>query len=526
MLAHEILTARPYAFLDDEELQNRRTNAVSCAGASPSTSASIGALDPDGDRAGARGDRRPSPTTADDLHDLLSSLRARRAAADEWRPLWDELVRARPRPGARARRRRELWCTTERTDDAAPRSPATRRRSRRCCAATSRSSGVTTVDRLAGRDHAVAVRGSTAGLAVLEHEGFALQGRYTGGRRRPSGWRAGCSPACTRTRAAPGASSTGAVTAQDFMRFLLRWQHVAPGTQLAGEAGLARRARAAPGVRGGRGGVGARAARPGACAATGPRGSTGCATTARSAGCASRPRRATTPTRRSAQPSKATPISVVFRADSPWLLDAARGQAPIAGADGRRDRRDPRGAARARARASPPSSETATRRLPEDVERGAVGRRRARAGHVPTASARSAPASTARAPARAPAVLPPAARRARRRVAAARPVVAGPTAVRRRRADADLDRDELAEAVAELLLRRWGVVFRDLAVHDSLRFPWRDLQWALRRLEDRGLVRGGRFVTGFSGEQYALPEAVEQLTHVAQGAPDGASGSR
>jgi ATP-dependent Lhr-like helicase len=44
--------------------------------------------------------------------------------------------------------------------------------------------------------------------------------------------------------------------------------------------------------------------------------------------------------------------------------------------------------------------------------------------------------------------------------------------------------------------------------------PWRDLQWALRRLEDRGLVRGGRFVAGFSGEQYALPEAAEGLAHV------------
>jgi ATP-dependent Lhr-like helicase len=76
------------------------------------------------------------------------------------------------------------------------------------------------------------------------------------------------------------------------------------------------------------------------------------------------------------------------------------------------------------------------------------------------------------------------------------------------------DRDELAEAVAELLLHRWGVLFRDLVQHDSLRFPWRDLQWALRRLEDRGLVRGGRFVSGFSGEQYALPTAAEQLTQV------------
>jgi ATP-dependent Lhr-like helicase len=77
--------------------------------------------------------------------------------------------------------------------------------------------------------------------------------------------------------------------------------------------------------------------------------------------------------------------------------------------------------------------------------------------------------------------------------------------------DAGLDRDDLAEAVAGQLLARWGVVVRDLAVHDSLRLPWREVQWALRRLEDRGLVRGGRFVSGFSGEQYALPEAADQL---------------
>jgi ATP-dependent Lhr-like helicase len=44
--------------------------------------------------------------------------------------------------------------------------------------------------------------------------------------------------------------------------------------------------------------------------------------------------------------------------------------------------------------------------------------------------------------------------------------------------------------------------------------PWRDLQWALRRLEDRGLLRGGRFVAGFSGEQYALPHAADELTRV------------
>ena len=77
-----------------------------------------------------------------------------------------------------------------------------------------------------------------------------------------------------------------------------------------------------------------------------------------------------------------------------------------------------------------------------------------------------------------------------------------------------MDRHDLAEAVAEQLLNRWGVLFRNLAVRDSLRLPWREIQWALRRLEDRGLVRGGRFVAGFSGEQYALPAAVEQLARV------------
>jgi hypothetical protein len=77
-----------------------------------------------------------------------------------------------------------------------------------------------------------------------------------------------------------------------------------------------------------------------------------------------------------------------------------------------------------------------------------------------------------------------------------------------------LDRHDLAEAVAEQLLHRWGVLFRDLAARDNPGLPWRELQWALRRLEDRGLVRGGRFVSGFSGEQYALPEAAEQLARV------------
>jgi ATP-dependent Lhr-like helicase len=73
------------------------------------------------------------------------------------------------------------------------------------------------------------------------------------------------------------------------------------------------------------------------------------------------------------------------------------------------------------------------------------------------------------------------------------------------------DVETLAEAVAEQLLARWGVLVRDLLARETLALPWREIQWALRRLEARGVIRGGRFVTGFVGEQYALPEAVDAL---------------
>jgi len=87
--------------------------------------------------------------------------------------------------------------------------------------------------------------------------------------------------------------------------------------------------------------------------------------------------------------------------------------------------------------------------------------------------------------------------------------------------DDRVDAHDLAELCAGQLLARWGVVLRDLAVRDGLRMPWRELQWALRRLEDRGLVRGGRFVSGFPGEQYALAEAVEDLSSLRRQAPSG-----
>ncbi len=70
---------------------------------------------------------------------------------------------------------------------------------------------------------------------------------------------------------------------------------------------------------------------------------------------------------------------------------------------------------------------------------------------------------------------------------------------------------ELAEFAARVLLRRTGVVFRRTLAREKIPVPWRDILRVFRTLEDRGEIRGGRFVAGFSGEQYALPEAVSAL---------------
>jgi ATP-dependent Lhr-like helicase len=76
--------------------------------------------------------------------------------------------------------------------------------------------------------------------------------------------------------------------------------------------------------------------------------------------------------------------------------------------------------------------------------------------------------------------------------------------------------DSATEAIdpewfARRLLDRWGVVFRDMIARETLAPRWRDLLVVLRRLEARGEIRGGRFVNGFVGEQFALPEAIDAL---------------
>ncbi|TJY59015.1 DEAD/DEAH box helicase [Sinimarinibacterium sp. CAU 1509] len=83
--------------------------------------------------------------------------------------------------------------------------------------------------------------------------------------------------------------------------------------------------------------------------------------------------------------------------------------------------------------------------------------------------------------------------------------------VRLRRRTEDIENAEQIEFVARCLLRRYGVVFRKLIEREPRLPPWRELHYVLRRLEARGEIRGGRFVTGFAGEQFALSEAMNSL---------------
>jgi ATP-dependent Lhr-like helicase len=298
------------------------------------------------------------------------------------------------------------------------------------------------------------------------------------------------------------------VTAQDFMRFLLRWQRVAPDTQREGRAGLAATIAQLQGFEIPVGAwesdilpkrvSGYHAAWLDQLCLSGE-----------AAWARLRVREASddeTAARSSAFPSRATPVTLLMRADLPWLLQAVRGGArplePGAGAA-----RDVLDALRRHGALFTGDIAAATRRLPSDVEAG-----------LWDGVARGLVSADGFAAVRGLLVGrrwsgPQARRRGLRRGVSALSSGEGRWSLVPEALPVE-DAEELAEAVAEQLLVRWGVVFRDLLVRETLALPWRDVLWALRRMEARGTIRGGRFVSGLAGEQFALPEAVDALRRV------------
>ena len=353
-----------------------------------------------------------------------------------------------------------------------------------------------------------------SGLARLEAEGFAVRGAFDPTLEGEQ-W---CSRrllmrihSYTRERLR---REIAPVSPRDLMRFLLRWQGVSAGTQREGRAGVAA---AIAQLQGAEAPAGAWEAEilPRRVAGYRPAWLDDLCLSGSVAWGRLRVRDADpeASARSRPFPSRATPVTLVVRGDLPWLLQAVRGGArpsePESGAT-----RDVIAVLREHGALFTGDVVALSRRLPTEVDGGAVGR--GRRGALVTADGFAAVRS----------LLDghrhggPGHGRGLRRGAAGIAAGEGRWSLLPEAAPV-ADRDALAEAVAEQLLARWGVVFHDLLARETLAVPWREMLWALRRMEARGTARGGRFVNGFAGEQYALPEAVDMLRTVRRGAPDG-----
>jgi ATP-dependent Lhr-like helicase len=518
VLAHEILNGMPYTFLDDEtEAANRRSRQVQLPRGLPVDARDLARLDP---AAIARvwEQVRPQPRDADELHDLLMTLYVMRPAS-EWQEWFDSLAAAE-RAGSVSVSDGELWCATERRvvlapwlagADLAEEVPAEMLRGHLDVSGPCTAADLARVTGLGGSDVSLA-------LIRLETEGFALRGRFTDPDGASEEWCA--RRVLTRIHAYSRQRKrreVEPVTAQDFMRFLLRWQHVTPDTRREGSRGVLAVVEQLQGFELAAG-AWEKAILP--ARVTGYRKEWldevcldgGVAWGRLSVRDCEPPDELPS---RGLTPSRATPITLMIRDDLAWLLAAARGaQGPASPGPGRT--RDVLDALAARGALFQTDLAAMTGRLPGEIEdalwdgvaRGLLTADGFRAVRSLFAQRSLAQTALGR-------------HRLRRggqlasRTAGRWSLLPAPMP--------DCDPDELAEAVAEQLAVRWGVVFRDLLVRENIAVPWREVLWAFRRMEARGTISGGRFVNGFSGEQFAHPDAVGVLREIRKRPRDGES---
>ncbi len=453
--ARGILSSQPYTFLDDAPLEERRTQAVMTRRIlDVRTADELGALDPDA-VARVREEAWPHPADVEEVHESLLWMGYVTAVeAAPWQPWLDELE-----AGGRVVCEGGRWFAVEATRD-----PKLVLRGRL------EALGPVFVD-AGSEDEAL--------LRKLESEGTVLRARIGGAQA----W-------CDRRLLARIHRYTverlrreiEPVTAQQFLRFLATWQHVDPAARVDGPAGVAEVVQQLAGFE-----VPA-AAWEGAVLPMRVRGYkrewldqltlAGDVVWGRFFGS-------------SDVVVRRAPIALVPREQLPtWAALAA--EVP---------RADP----------GPTSAEV----LAVLQSRGAVfGQEIARASRLPQATVEEGLAALV-AQGRVTCdsygglrflLLPASRRRSAGRASGRWSLIAS---------SADpLDPAARAVFVAQQLLRRTGVIFRRTLARERLPVPWRDVARACRVLEARGEIRGGRFVAGFDGEQYALPDAVRVLREV------------
>ena len=539
VFSHQVLNAMPYAFLDDAPLEERRSRAVALRRALPDDARDLAALDRDAVESASR-DAWPLVRDADELHDALLTLVmlpeediSRSPDGDQWRGWFEALVEERRAVRASYASGRVAWVASESAPVVVSALPGVRFdptppalsqlgeppdedsavltlvRSRVECIGP--FTGAEMVQSLGLRQGSVDIA-----LAHLEATGNVLRGRFTPGREEEEYCDRRILARIHRDTIGRLRREVEPVSAATFMRFLLRWQHVAPGPRVRGEGGLLEAVEQLQGFE--------------AAAATwesellplrvadyrstlldelclagevvwgrfSRRNSNGEVQVSRAAA------------------SRTVPISLGLREALPWLLNGLSVDGDHLAGAARQvlDFLSQRGASFL------PDIVSGTRRLPSEVEEGLW--QLAAAGLVTAdgfGSLRSLVDGTARRVRKSSRFR----RRPRSRLPTSRwSLLQAPQPVTLDPEEAPaLKSDDVTEARAIQLLQRYGVVFPEVLARESAAPRWRALLQVYRRAEARGEIRGGRFVTGFVGEQFALPEALEQLRAVRKAKPDG-----
>ena len=445
VLSHELLNSAVYTFLDDAPLEERRARAVYTRRATETRSADdLGALDPAAIQR-VREEAWPVATTADEMYDAL--MVAGYIEESELAPHWPALI---SELGQRAVKRGDAWFALERVEDDEVEITASR---------------LEVLGPVTEKENPV--------LLALENQGRILRGRFSSNDLQ---W-------CDRRLLArihrytlnKLRSEIEPVSAAEFMRFLLHWQHVAGEDQVKGADSLAAVIEQLEGFE-----LAAAAweneVLPARVADYGGEQIDQLCLSGRVAW-----GRLTPGTK---APLRTSPIALMLREHA-----AHWGTEKDIASDLSSEARAVREALEKRGASFFNELVNATALLPAFVERGLA--ELAGAGVV-TADSFAGLRALLAAPDKRRGLVETAGRWS----------LFSPTS------------EDNAEAIARTLLKRYGVVFRVLLQRESQLPPWRDLVRVYRRLEARGEIRGGRFVAGFGGEQFAAADAVGRLRAV------------